>query len=114
MYVCLIQIFGKQSGEIHNYFEAWVSENPKLFIVITIPIFSIFSMQWLEKAKYNISEHIVLNTYRAGGEILLGLPFIFSCFLDLSKNTLLIIYIISSIIIIFGNLFFYYQLFSPF
>lgn len=102
------------SGADHSAFQTWVTENPKLFLIFTIPVFALFSMLWFSKARYNISEHVVINCYRAAGEVIIGLPFIVACLLKFSTSSLSTLFYLTSLVVVAYNIFFYYQLFAPF
>jgi hypothetical protein len=66
-----------------NYFN-FVRDNPKTYIAITIPIVSIFTYLLFKKSKFNFSEHLILNIYKASG--LLVLTKIVSLFSFITSN----------------------------
>jgi hypothetical protein len=53
--------------------EKFISEHPKLILIITIPIYSLLSFLGFRKAKLNYSEHLVLNSNRVIVELIMGL-----------------------------------------
>lgn len=62
-----------------NKVQDFMTNNPKLVYVIMIPIASICSFIWFINQKLNISEHLILNIYKAGAEILVGCLFSLIC-----------------------------------
>ncbi len=78
-----------------------------------IPIYSLFSFLWFRMAKLNYSEHLVLNSYKTAGELIISLLFtIITIFYTNISNLLLVYYIL----VFFGgtiySVWFYSQLFS--
>ncbi len=95
-------------------FEKLSKDNPKLFILIRIPFFALFSFWFFRKSKQNLTEHLVLNTYKASGELLIAIIFtILSVFF---KNTFASTYIFSGVVVVslIYSIWFYYQYFSTF
>jgi hypothetical protein len=56
-------------------FEQFSSANPKLFAFVRIPFLALFSMLVFRKAALNLTEHLVLNTYKVSAELLIALVF---------------------------------------
>lgn len=79
---------------LENYFK-FVSDNPKTFIAITIPLVSLFTYYLFKKNKYNFSEHLILHIYKASA--LLIISKIFNLFSILTTN-LFFLKIISQIV----------------
>jgi len=62
--------------------QLYLVEHYRQLLLVTIPVFSAFSFLVFRKARMNFAEHLVMNTYRQGGELmvqtimlLLFLPF---------------------------------------
>nr|WP_315144954.1 DUF3667 domain-containing protein [uncultured Flavobacterium sp.] len=66
-----------------QYFE-FVRDNPKTYIAITIPIVAVFTFLFFKKSKFNFSEHLILNIYKASA--LLVLAKIVSLFSFITSN----------------------------
>lgn len=96
-----------------NSFEEFATKYPKVLLVITIPINSLFSLIWFKKAKLNYSENLVLNSYKAASELIIGLFFAVLAIVFTNTNTLtfLYLYIITPAIFIYG-IWFYAQFYS--
>lgn len=54
-----------------NYFN-FVRDNPKTYIAITIPIVAVFTFLFFKKSKFNFSEHLILNIYKASALLVLA------------------------------------------
>lgn len=53
-----------------HYYD-FIRDNPKTFIFITIPIVSVFTFLFLKKSKYNFSEHLIMNVYKASAVLII-------------------------------------------
>lgn len=98
-----------------NSFEEFATKYPKILIVVTIPLNSLFSFIWFRKAKLNYSENLVLNSYKAAAELTIGLVFsIFAIFYTQTK-TLALIYlaVIAPSLYIYG-IWYYFQFYSAY
>ncbi|AZA83370.1 hypothetical protein C1637_21420 [Chryseobacterium lactis] len=96
-----------------NSFEKLMTSYPKIVLLISIPVNSIFSYLWFRKAGFNYSEHLVLNSYKTAAEILVGLIFtVITLFSDhaavVASLYLLCVFMVS---ILYGT-WFYAQFFS--
>jgi hypothetical protein len=89
-------------------------ENPKLFRLMQIPFFAIFSFLIFKKSKQNFTEHLVLNSYRVSAELIILITL--SMFTVIYKNTNELSYISAAISIasLIYSTCFYYQYFSTF
>ena len=87
---------------------------PKLFILSTIPVYAIFSFLWFKKAQQNFTEHLILNTYRASGELILTALFTLLTIFYRNIDILVIIYSFLSFALTAYSTWFYYQYFSAF
>ncbi len=100
------------SRSMMNSFESFAAKYPKIILLIAIPVNSFFSFIWYRKARFNYSEHLVLNSYKTAAELILGLIFsIFTIFYT-NVNVLAVIYflLMGGGGIIYG-VWFYYQFF---
>jgi len=82
----LADVTAENSAEkklLANYFN-FVRDNPKTYIAITIPIVAVFTFLFFKKSKFNFSEHLILNIYKASA--LLVLTKIVSLFSFISSN----------------------------
>lgn len=93
--------------------ETFTKKYPKLVLIITIPISSLFSFLWFRKAKLNYSENLVLNSYRAAAELIIGLLFTIFGIFCANHNTIISLYIwiMTPAIFIYG-IWYYYQFYS--
>ena len=103
----------QKSKEMMNEIERFVATYPKLTLIITIPIYSIFSLAWFRRAKLNFSEHLVINSNRIIAELILGLLIAVISIFYTHKTGLTFLYIvIPTLFNIFYTIWFYYQFFS--
>lgn len=109
----MADIMPEESRSTMNGFEKFTTKYPKLVLLISIPISSFFSFIWFRKAKFNYSEHLVLNSYKTSVELLVGLLFSILTIFYTNTAGLSVIYIlaIQVPILIYGT-WFYYQFFS--
>ncbi len=94
--------------------EEYSSKYPKLLLFITIPFYSIFSFLWFRKAKLNITEHLVMNCYRAAAELIVALAFGVVMIFCHNKEVLYMLYSITGVVVLLYAAWFYYQYFSVF
>lgn len=104
----------EQSKAMMNDVERLITTYPKLVMIITIPIYSLFSFLWFRKAKLNFSEHLVMNSYRVIPEMLIGLLFAIISIYYTGKHMVTIQYVTAGLFGIFYSIYFYYQFFSSF
>jgi len=103
------------SRAMMNSLEKFISEHPKLVLIIAIPIYSFFSFIWFRKAKLNFSEHLVLNSNRIIVELIIGL--LVSALTIFYTNTKVLVFLyfgLLSFLGLFYSIWFYYQFFSGF
>ncbi len=58
-----------------NDLEKFSTKYPKLVMLIMVPVYAIFSFISFKKAKLNFSEHLVINSYKASADLIVGLLF---------------------------------------
>lgn len=98
-----------------SYLEKFSTEYPRLMLVITIPINSLFSIIWFQKAKLNFTEHLVINSYKTAAEMIVGLLFTFTTIYYTNIKNLTFIYYFFVVIFTYAyTIWFFYQLFSKF
>ncbi|RZK73564.1 MAG: DUF3667 domain-containing protein, partial [Pedobacter sp.] len=67
----LLDMMPEASRKSMNGFQKFVTNYPKLMLLITIPFYSLFSFLWFRRAKFNYSEHLVLNSYKTAAELII-------------------------------------------
>jgi hypothetical protein len=103
----------QQSRQMTSDFERIVSSYPKLTLIVTIPIYSLFTFLWFRKARLNFSEHLVINSNRIIAELVLGLLISLISVFYTNKTGLTFLYlIIASLFSLVYSIWFYYQFFS--
>jgi Protein of unknown function (DUF3667) len=102
----------KVQNNIMQDLEKISNENPKLILVLTIPFYSIITFFWFKKAKLNLTEHFVLNSYRTAGELVITALFTIITVFYTNISGLGYILAIISIITYIYSVWFYKQFFS--
>ncbi len=131
-FIVLVIAFGHFVGTLSDiplidttrYFsgdEAFVSrfstitrENPKLFTLIRIPFLALFSFWFFKKSQLNYSEHIVLNTYKVAGDLLVTIVFTLLAIVFKNVVAFQFFYNCAFIATLLYSVWFYYQYFSAF
>ncbi|WP_231424653.1 DUF3667 domain-containing protein [Pedobacter sp. Leaf250] len=113
LHIKMSDLIPMRTKNVMNSFEEFVTKYPKIFIVILIPFNSIFSFLWFRKARFNFSEHLVANSYKAAAELIIGLLFTVLMIFYTNLKILTIVYfsVIMPIVFFYG-IWFYYQLFT--
>lgn len=112
--ISMTDIMGTTVFEGLNRFEKFTAEYPKLYTLLAIPVFAAISFFWFKKAKQNFAEHLVLNAYRASGDIIMGFVFTGIAIFINDLEVLRKVYPAMSMGIIIYEVIFYYQYFKPF
>lgn len=107
-------IMPDSSGGFMKDFEKVTKENPKLILLMTIPFYSLFTFLWFRKAKLNLSEHFVLNSYRTAGELVITTLFSIITIFYTNRNGLMIILFLISLSSYIYSFWFYRQFFSAY
>ncbi|MCD8739135.1 DUF3667 domain-containing protein [Mucilaginibacter roseus] len=113
VHVKMADLMPQQTREMMNSVEKFMSAHPKLVLIISIPIYSLFSFAWFNKARLNYSEHLVLNSYRIIPEMIFGL--LVSIVTIFYTNTAVIAFLYLGFITLFSflySIYFYFQFFS--
>lgn len=96
-------------GSVEKLFTTY----PKIVLLISIPINSIFSYIWFRKAGFNYSEHLVLNSYKTAAEMIGGLVLTLLTLFFASSPTLASSYLLAfTLFSISYGTWFYFQFFS--
>ncbi|SES29873.1 DUF3667 domain-containing protein [Pedobacter rhizosphaerae] len=93
--------------------QRFTTNYPRIFLLITIPIYALFSYCWFSKAKFNYSEHLVLNSYKTAAELIIGICFTIITIFYTNVSVLTIIYFAGiNLITIAYTVWLYHQFFS--
>lgn len=85
----------------------------KFFLLLTIPFNSFFSYLWFRKAGFNYSEHLVLNAYKTGAEMIITLILtLITLFFQNSEAVINIYFLAYTVLSLCYGLWFYSQFFS--
>jgi hypothetical protein len=99
---------------IGYYLDKLLNEYPKLFMLVAIPLYAVFSALLFRRANLNFAEHIVLNAFRGAGEVIISLSFSLFMIVVHDIETLKAVNFGFSLLIIVYSTIFYYQFFSTF
>jgi hypothetical protein len=72
-HISMADLTSNEAREMTGSLEKFMAEHPKLVVIITVPLYSVFSFAWFRRARLNFSEHLVLNSYRIIPELIVGL-----------------------------------------
>lgn len=110
--VKVFDLFSESVKSTTDVLSDYSKKYPKLFVLISIPFYSISSFLWFRKAKLNFIEHLVLNAYKTTFDAIIGLVFIIITVLYTNLDGLRIIYgLIGSAQLLYA-FWIYYQFFS--
>ncbi|WP_310379221.1 DUF3667 domain-containing protein [Flavobacterium sp.] len=107
-------IMPDSSGGFMKDFEDITKKNPKLVLLMTIPFYSIFTFFWFKKAKLNLTEHFVLNSYRTAGELIITTLFTLITVFYTNITGLGFIFSVISLCSYIYSFWFYRQFFSAY
>lgn len=95
-------------------FDKIMKEYPKLFTMVKIPFLALFTSLFFRKNKQNFTEHLVLNTYKVCGELIITITF--TAITILLKGNFALNYFLSlvSILTFSYSVWYYYQYFLVF
>ena len=110
--VKLSDLMPESSKGAMNELQEFTKKNPKTLLLMTIPVYSFFSFLWFRKAKLNLTEHFVLNSYKTVGESLIALLFLIITIFYSNVKVLTIIYSFISLITLLYAFWFYRQFFA--
>jgi len=88
---------------------------PKLVVIITIPVYALFSFLWFRKAKLNFSEHLVINSNRVIPELIISLVIAAISVFCTNKSILTFLYLVlPGVFSLSYSIWFYHQFFSAY
>lgn len=95
-------------------FSEITKENPKMFTLLKIPFLALCSFVFFRKSKQNLTEHLVLNTYKVCGELIIAI--FFTILAALLNGPSVLNYIIGCVAVfsLIYSVWFYFQYFSTF
>lgn len=115
VHIKMADLMPQASKETASSVEKFTTENPKLVVLITVPLYSLFSFLWFRKVKLNFSEHLVMNSYRIIPELIIGL--LFSVITIVYTNIAVLSFIflgVMNLVLLLYSVWFYYQFFSAY
>lgn len=95
-------------SEVHDFYHKY----PKGYLLLSIPIYSLFSFVFFLKSGLNYAENIVLNCYRTASEYFFTILFYIACIFIKNIDLISVLYIGLQILILLYMVWFYYQFFS--
>jgi len=109
--------FAGQDETTRMSFE-FIEEHQKAIILALVPLNSLFSFLLFRRSGYNYAENMVLNTYMAGGNLMVStiataLSLIITSFIADPKLNLFILMIFAPAGVIYSTIF-YWQMFRPY
>jgi hypothetical protein len=109
----MADLMPESSKKTMTSLQRFTTTYPRVFLLITIPIYALFSYIWFSKAKFNYSEHLVLNSYKTATELMIGILFTILTIFYTNIPVLIIIYFIGIYTLFMGyTIWLYYQFFS--
>jgi hypothetical protein len=88
-------------------------EYPKVFVLITIPVYALVTFIFFRKGRQNFAEHLVLNTYRACGEMMISIFFLGIAAAVNDKDFAKMMYWLMFYLAIVYSVWLYWQYFRP-
>ncbi len=102
------------SKSVMSEIETFTKKYPKAILLITIPFYTLFSFLWFRKSKLNLSEHLILNSYKTAGELLIGLIFTIITVFYTNYTGLILINSLVALVSLIYAFWFYAQFFSTY
>jgi len=112
--VKLSDLMPESSKESMNVIEEFTKNYPKTALLLAIPFYSVFSFLWFRKSKLNLTEHFVLNSYKAIAESIIELIFTIITVIYTSQKGLMTIYSFVMFCSIVYSFWYYKQFFSAY
>jgi len=112
--VKLSDLMPESSKESMDVLGELTKEYPKITLILTIPLYSVFSFIWFRKSKLNLTEHIVLNSYKTATELIVGLIFTIISVVYTNETGLMIIYSFVAFFSLAYTFWYYKQFFSAY
>lgn len=104
----------QDSKEFYSFYEKIIKEYPKLYYIGLIPFYALFSFVLFRQANQNYAEHLVLNTFKTSGFLIISLLFLTLALIIQNIHTLKVVHSITAILNVLYGTWFYYQYFYPF
>lgn len=106
-------LFSDNSKAIMNSTQELMTSYFKVFLLLTIPFNAFFSYVWFKKAGFNYSEHIVLNAYKTGADMIITLVLTFMTLFFTNSVTVINVYFMTyTVFSIAYGIWLYAQFFS--
>jgi hypothetical protein len=109
-----ITSYSLNSDEILTKFEKMSRAYPQLFTLMQIPFLALFSYLFFRNSKQNLTENLVLNTYKTSAELLLSTLFTMISVVYKNIAVLSYLYSVVAVLTLSYSVWFYYQYFSAF
>ncbi|OOV28688.1 hypothetical protein BXU11_01695 [Flavobacterium sp. LM5] len=93
-----------------QYFD-FVRDNPKTYIFITIPVVSVFTFLFFKKSKFNFSEHLIMNVYKASAVLIITKVVTILSILTSNLTFLKVVYDILAYVVFGYSVWFLHQFF---
>ncbi len=106
--------YSMNSNEVVAKFEKMSRAYPQLFTLLQIPFLALFSYLFFRKSKQNLTENLVLNTYKTSAELLLSALFTMISVVYKNIAVLSHLYSVVAVLALSYSVWFYYQYFSVF
>lgn len=101
-----------EQTKIFSSFERFTKENPKLFYLILLPIYTLVTFTWFYKSKLNFSEHLILNIYKTCGDIIIGSLMTLGFIIYPKTSFWIAVYPYSTLLVIVYGTWFYFHFFK--
>lgn len=101
-----------ESADMVNKVQEFAQKYPRLYAFSIIPFVSFFSWFWFRRVKLNYAEHLVMNTYKTCGELIIGSTLIVASIITQNIPVLIGVYTVMAIALLIYSGVFLYQFFS--
>ena len=95
-------------GAVEDFFTKY----PKASLVLTIPVYALFSFVWFRKSGFNLTEHFVLNAYKTAGESVITILFTVLTIFYTNVPVLSKVYGVVALSTLLYSVVFYFQFFA--
>ena len=110
--VKMADLMGSSGKEMVSSMEAFMEKYPKASLVATIPVYALFSFVWFRKARLNLTEHFVLNSYKTAAESVFTIAFTVLIICYPNRSVLAVFLQLLNLVSAAYAVVFYYQFFS--
>lgn len=108
----ITEIYDKNGQGVFSEVQDFYHKYPKGYLLLSIPIYSLFSFVFFMRSGLNYAENLVLNCYRTAGEYLFTITFYIVCIFIGNIYVISIMYVVLQMLVLFYMIWFYYQFFS--